>query len=213
MSQESPSPVAIWRRPAKWSAHTPLVLFLHGRGADEHDLFSLTHRLPPNLCYVSLRGFLSYAGGGYTWFESRGAGQPIAKSLRATVRAVRNWLDGSVAAERRAPVYLCGFSAGMMLAGALLLDEPWRFAGAILLSGALPLDSGLNAESGRLGGIPIFYARGSLDDVIPLALVAQGEAYLTQRSGADLTFREYAHGHQISNREVDDIGTWLNERT
>jgi phospholipase/carboxylesterase len=188
-------------------------VLLHGRGADEHDLFSLTHRLPPNFCYVSLRGFLSYAGGGYTWFESRGAGEPIAKSLRTTVRALRNWLDDAIAAERRAPVYLFGFSAGMMMAGALLLDEPQRFAGAILLSGALPLDSGLSAEPGRLGGIPIFYARGTLDDVIPLALVARCEAYLRERSGADLTFREYAHAHQISSREVDDIGAWLNERT
>jgi predicted esterase len=35
---------------------------------------------------------------------------------------------------------------------------------------------------------------------------------LRERSGADLTVREYAHGHTISVREIGDIAAWLNER-
>ena len=46
------------------------------------------------------------------------------------------------------------------MAGALLLDEPQRFAGAVLLSGALPFDCGIAADPGRLQGIPVFYGRG-----------------------------------------------------
>ena len=100
----------------------------------------------------------------------------------------------------------------MMMAGALLLADPQRFAGAVLLSGALPLDSGIAADPGRLLGRPVFYARGSLDDVIPADLVRRSEAYLRERSGADLIVREYAHGHTISLPEIHDIAAWLNER-
>ena len=39
-------PTVVWRRPAKSGPRTPLVIFLHGRGADEHDLIDLAAELP-----------------------------------------------------------------------------------------------------------------------------------------------------------------------
>jgi phospholipase/carboxylesterase len=96
-----------------------------------------------------------------------------------------------------------------MMAGALLLDAPERFAGAVLLSGALALDAGSPAEPQRLRGLPLFCGRGTLDEVIPLDLVARTDAYLSQRSGAALTFRSYDHGHSISPPEVRDIRAWF----
>ncbi len=100
----------------------------------------------------------------------------------------------------------------MMMAGALLLDDPGRFAGAVLLSGALPLDSGLPAGPGRLTGVPIFCARGTLDTVIPHDLVARTDHYLTRTSGADLHMQTYRRAHAIARREIADIRVWLTER-
>jgi len=202
--------IAVWRRPAKSGAYTPLVVLLHGRGADEGDLVPIVDRLPRGFAYASIRGPVDVEGGGFTWFENRGAARPTAAGVRASVSAVRMWLDD--AAPRAAACYLLGFSAGMMMAGALLLDDPQRFAGAILLSGALTFDSGIPAEPGRLRGLPVFYGRGTLDDVIPAALVKQSEQYLRERSGADLTVHEYAHGHSISMHEIRDVAAWLSDR-
>jgi predicted esterase len=39
-------PIVVWRRPAKRGASTPLVVLLHGRGADENDLIDLANGLP-----------------------------------------------------------------------------------------------------------------------------------------------------------------------
>ena len=39
-------PIVVWRRPAKRGPATPLVVLLHGRGADEHDLIDLAGELP-----------------------------------------------------------------------------------------------------------------------------------------------------------------------
>jgi phospholipase/carboxylesterase len=199
--------IAVWRPAARNPAYAPLVVLLHGRGADEHDLLGAAERLPGNFNYVSLRGPVS-AEGGYTWFENRGVARPIAASLRASVDIITAWLDET---PRGRPCFLFGFSAGMMMAGALLLAAPERFAGGILLSGAVAFDCGIGADDGRLSGLPVFYGRGLGDTMIPATLVARTAAYLRERSGAQLTERTYDHGHLISQREIHDIGKWLAE--
>ncbi len=199
-------PVVVHRRPARSGPATPLVVLLHGRGADEHDLIDVAERLPRAYCYASVRAPVAVDGGGFTWFENRGPARPIPGSVRSSVAAFRAWLDETV--ERTRPCYLFGFSAGMMMAAALLFDDPQRFAGGVLLSGALPPGTA-DGPAARLDGVPIFYGRGSYDDVIPAPLVAESERYLRERSGAALTFRTYPHAHAISERELDDVAAWF----
>ncbi len=167
-------------------------------------------RLPPTVRAVCLRGLVA-AEGGYTWFENHGVGRPVAKSLRASVATVRDWLDANAPASSGV-CYLLGFSAGMMLAAAMLLDDPARFGGAILLSGAIAFDSGIAAPPQRLAGTPVFSAYGTRDEVIPAPLVTRTQHYLQTQSGADLTLRSYDRGHAICVPEIQDIGAWLNER-
>jgi phospholipase/carboxylesterase len=205
-------PAVVWRRPAKRGPATPLVILLHGRGADEHDLIDLAAGLPRSYAYASLRGPLPLPEGGYRWFEDRGVARPVAKSLRAAVAGVRAWADGPAAAEYdRTRTYLLGFSAGMMTAAALVLDDPSRFAGAVLLSGAVALDTGA-ATPGRLNGLPVFMAHGTADGMIPPDLVLATQRYLRDRSGAALTERTYPRDHSIARREIGDIAAWFAER-
>jgi len=205
-------PIVVWRRPAKRGASTPLVVLLHGRGADENDLIDLANDLPRGFGCVSIRGPLELPEGGYRWFEDRGVARPVAKSLRAAVDGVRAWVDGPATAEYdRTRTFLLGFSAGMMTAGALVLDDPARFAGAVLLSGAMALDGG-DATPGRLTGLPIFLAHGSADMMIPPNLVLSTQRYLRERSGAEFTEHTYPREHSIARREISDIATWLDER-
>jgi phospholipase/carboxylesterase len=207
------SPSVVWRRPPKAGSLTPLVVFLHGRGADEHDLIEIAERLPRAWVYASVRAPFALPEGGYTWFLNRSEiARPIATTLRASVNGFRAWLDDPGIGCATTPCYLFGFSAGMMMAGALVLDDPRRFAGAVLLSGALDLCAIIEATPDRLSGFPVFYGRGSQDEVVPAELLAQTEAYLRERSGAELTAREYPHAHTISNLEIDDIADWFAER-
>jgi len=202
--------IVAWRRPAKRGPHTPLVVLLHGRGADEHDLIDVADVLPPAFAYASIRAPFALPIGGFTWFEDRGVARPIARSLRASIDGVRAWLDGpETAAYNRARTYLFGFSAGMMMAGALLLDDPGRFGGAVLLSGAIAFDADVDTPPQRLAGKPVFYGYGEFDDVIPAERVTRTVAYLREQSGAALVERSYSHGHAISDRELADIREWL----
>jgi phospholipase/carboxylesterase len=205
------SPAVVWRRPTKRGGSTPLVVLLHGRGADEHDLIELAPELPREFAYASVRGPIELPEGGYRWFEDRGLGRPVTSSLQSTVDLLREWLDGPAVAEYdRARTFVLGFSQGMMTAGALILDDPKRFAGAVLLSGAIALDTG-TATPGRLAGLPVFTGHGSFDSVIPPDRVAQTLQYLRERSGAELSDHTYPIDHSIARREIADIAAWFEE--
>jgi phospholipase/carboxylesterase len=205
-------PTVAWRRPAKRGAATPLVVLLHGRGADENDLIDLADDLPQHFAYASVRGPIALPQGGYRWFEDRGVGRPVPASLQSTVDMLRAWIDGSATAGYdRKRTFVLGFSQGMMTAAALLLDDPARLAGAVLLSGSIAVDAG-TATPDRLAGVPVFTAHGSFDGVIPPDRIAQSLQYLRERSGAELSEHTYPIDHAISRREIADISAWLAER-
>ena len=105
MHSERPDmePTVVWRRPAKRGPATPLVVLLHGRGADERDLIDLAADLPRTYAYASLRGPLELPEGGFRWFEDRGVGRPIANG-RAYI------LDGQ---RKQVPIGMPGYVAGM----------------------------------------------------------------------------------------------------
>ena len=192
------------------SRRPPLLILLHGRGADESDLFSLAPAIDATFAIAAVRAPLPTDEGGYTWSESSSPGRYLGPSLRASLRWFQAWLD-SVAQSRpeAQDVYLLGFSAGMAMASALVLDEPARYAGAILLSGTLPFDTDLSLTKNRLAGVHLFHGHGSFDRVIPADLVARSTKYLRESSGARLEERSYPIAHEISDDEIRDINAWL----
>jgi phospholipase/carboxylesterase len=205
--------VVRWRKARGDSAkRPPLLILLHGRGADESDLFTLAPSFDPRFAVAAIRAPLTTDESGYTWCESRSPGRYIGESLRETLTWFQRWLD-ELARGRPEPqdVFLLGFSAGMAMASALVLDEPQRYAGAILLSGALPFDTDLSITKNRLARVPIFHGHGSFDQLIPADLVARSGRYLRESSGARLETRNYPIGHEISETEIRDIRSWIDK--
>ncbi len=213
MGLEVNAPIVRWRKAQVARGQRPaLLILLHGRGADEDDLFTLAPAIDAGIAVASVRAPLPTDEGGYTWSESRTPGHYVGESLRASLTWLQAWL-GSLANGRTEPqdIYLLGFSAGMAMGSALVLDEPARYAGVILLSGTLPFDTDLPMVKQRLAGVPIFYGHGSFDRVIPADLVTRSAKYLRESSGARLETRSYPIAHEISDNEVRDINVWLAE--
>lgn len=209
-----PAPTVVWRK-SKGSTgqRPPLLVLLHGRGADEQDLFALAPSIDARFAIASVRAPLPTDEGGFTWCESRSPGRYLGDSLRASLTWFTTWLDGlSAGRDESQETYLLGFSAGMAMAGALLLDRPRRYAGGILLSGTLPFDTDLSMTKDRLLGVPIFHGHGSFDRVIPSDLVTRTANYLHDSSGALLQSHRYPIAHEISDAEANDVNAWLNSR-
>lgn len=196
-----------WSLPEADRSGTLLVVALHGRGADEHSMVGLSTHLPVGLTLAAPRAPIDL-NGGYAWFANRGIGRPIEESIKAVGESLRTWLDA--AATGHSGVALLGFSGGTAMAGGLVLAEPQRFAGAILLSGTLPWDAGYDTSDGRLAGLPVFWSIDADDAVIPRDLVERSEAWLRTSSGAALEEHRYPGvGHAISVEELEGVSEFV----
>ena len=184
----------------------PLVVLLHGRGADERSILSIAPHLPDGPAYAAVRAPIG-EGGGYAWFANRGIGRPVAESLTATMSWFREWLDGVAPAGR--PVVLIGFSGGAAFAGGLLLADPQRFAGAAILYGTLPFDAGVPVTPGHLAGTNVFVAQGDADHVIPRELLDRTWDYVTGESGASARTRRDPGGHGITWETAAELRDWV----
>jgi phospholipase/carboxylesterase len=185
---------------------------LHGRGADEHDLLTLAANFDRRLLPISVRA--PYVlNPGYHWYELRQIAEPEPRTFSQSVQILLKFIDEvpSAYGVDRGQIYLLGFSQGATMAGAVALTAPDRIAGAIMLSGYLPLNSGLEIDGSALAGRSFFVGHGTMDEIIPFALGRLANDYLKSVE-ADLTYNEYPMGHQIAWPEIEQIGAWLAER-
>ena len=190
----------------------PGLLLLHGRGADELDLLGLAAALDPRLMLISARAPHRWHVG-YHWYDLLDIGVPEPASYAVGRARLEAFVGEIVAARGLDPrrLYLLGFSQGAMMAGGLALTMPERIAGAVLLSGYLPLRQELPVREAALRGLPVFVGHGRYDDVIPVRYGHEARDYLT-RVGADLTYREYPLPHTIGEEELAEVTAWLTVR-
>jgi phospholipase/carboxylesterase len=195
----------------------PLVVLLHGIGADENDLVPIASSLDARLLVVSLRAPRHYHGG-WAWFDiawgADGSVRPDVDQARAALADLARWLAAAPARlgadERR--VFLLGFSQGAMMSLGLLQTMPERLAGVIALSGR-PVEGLVvtPASPDAVARVPLFVGHGTRDDVLPIAngrAVRDAFAPLVR----DFTYREYPVAHGIAPGELADVAAWLAAR-
>ncbi|MFZ4628706.1 MAG: alpha/beta hydrolase [Blastocatellia bacterium] len=192
----------------------PLLLLLHGYGANEEDLFSLASYVDPRFLVVSPRAPITLAPGAYAWFNLGLGPQGFeydSREVRTGLDALGQFLDEVRNQYQVDPsrVFLLGFSQGAMMALQLALTHPGLAAGVVALSGrALPnLDQQLsNPEA--LRGFPIFVAHGTIDAVLPIHHGRETRAVLSQLP-VELDYHEYPMGHEITPESFRDASGWL----
>jgi phospholipase/carboxylesterase len=160
-----PAPVVLWSQPEDQRAGKPLLLLLHGYGANEPDLLSLADMLPADFAVASVRAPLAM-GPGFTWF-------PLTASIDYSLDAVKmasgylqDWIDS--VKDGHPSVTLLGFSMGMAMATTLLRQRPADFAAVVGLSGFV-VDAGDDPtfrDAELDGTVPLFWGRDQQDPVI-----------------------------------------------
>lgn len=199
----------LWSASRSDRAGRPLLVLLHGYNSHEGDLFGLAPYLPLEPAIASLRAPI-HTGYGHAWFPLLAQGEQLAMegAVEATT-AIVEWLDR--VAPDASSVGLLGFSQGGAMALELLRRSPDRFAFAVSLAGfALP---GARAGDERMSQLapPVFWGRGTDDQVIPAASVARTQAWLPTHAELDARIYE-GLGHSVSERELADVTAFLRAR-
>jgi phospholipase/carboxylesterase len=198
---------------ARWGTENPsapLVVAFHGNGTSEHSMIEIAPWLPHGpVAYVAVRAPIEGATG-FSWYAETERGQPEPGSLTSIATWFLEWLDTEGDPER--PILLLGFREGVTFAGALMVAEPHRWSGAVLLYGTLPFDPSLPLTRGRLSGMPVFLAHGADDTRTPPEMLARTWEWMAKESGAPLWAEREAGGDQLAGKVVGDVGTWLGDR-
>jgi phospholipase/carboxylesterase len=190
----------------------PMVVMIHGRGADMNDLADLAPMLDaaggvrfvfPN----APKPFEAYPGMsmGWTWFEGW---PPVHESLVESREEMLRFLDEVTEKYPTAEgkLIVSGFSQGALMA----LDSGFRtekkLAGIIAMSGGL-YEHDLPDLKAR-AGLPVFIGHGSADDVVPVNYARRARRLL-EDAGVDVEYHEYPMSHQVAQEEADAVRAFI----
>jgi phospholipase/carboxylesterase len=202
--------VALWSAELAERSRRPLLVLLHGYGADERDLFGLVSYLPPEFVVAAVRAPLSppFPAPGFSWYPIEGLNGRDASHVTDAAASLIAWLDVHAP---DVPVGLLGFSQGAAVALQALRLEPERFCFVVNLSGyATPGELPRDIELITLRP-PVFWGRGTRDEVIPEFLVQHTVEWLPEH--AELSGRVYQGlTHSVSEAELNDVRIFLEKQ-
>ena len=180
-----------------------VLLLMHGRGADEHDLAPLLQALDPdgNLLGLLPRGPLALPPGGRHWYVLREVGSPDRETFLQTFALLSDWLDGLLAENEITPDRLVvgGFSQGAVMAYSLGLAAGRPRPAAILaFSGFIPRVDGFELDLDGRTGLPVSISHGSLDPIISVEFAREARTRL-EAAGLAIRYREDRVPHTIAS--------------
>ena len=195
----------------------PAIIALHGWGANALDLLGLAPYLGDGRFLVLCpQGAVQVPLGpmtGYGWFPLS-AGAPLDRSsFDSGVRSIGEFVDQALQRYpiRRDKLVLLGFSQGGVMAYALGLSAPERFAGLVALSSWLPEDLGSALPPAERESLPTLVQHGTRDDLIPIERARESVETL-RRLRVPLTYREFDIGHEIDGASLQSLSTWLADK-
>lgn len=183
----------------------PILLFLHGYGADERDLADLRTQLP-DLPWVSLRAPEPSQYDGFAWYGITRALDPSAEDVGPITEAIWQWVDDFLPAA--SPLVVFGFSQGALMATQLLRTRPSRLAATVIVAGFV-FGGELPGDAELMGNKPkVIYCRGLQDQVVSREAVGRLNGWLQTHTRA-ITKTYDGLGHSIDNRVMADIADYL----
>ncbi|CAI8917407.1 phospholipase/carboxylesterase [Pseudomonas sp. IT-P171] len=196
------------------SVNQPLVIFLHGYGSNEQDLFGIKDELPAQYNFLSVRAPMVMEEGSYQWFRKKGEGAYNGETddLKASGQVLLDFISQAAKKYHTEPnkVFLVGFSQGAIMSYEVALRHPEAVGGIAALSGRiLPvLKSALKPDEKRQK-LAIFIGHGTADKRLPFNDGTEADSLL-QSLSLKLEFHAYPGvGHSISATEMQDLSAWL----
>ena len=192
----------------------PLLVLLHGVGANERQMAQLAPAFDPRFIVVSARSPLTLGPDSFAWFHVTFTPQGpvlVTEELEAGWALLARFIDEAVAEYDADParVYVAGFSQGAIMALALSLTSPEKVAGVVAMSGRLPPEVLAHAAPPeRLAGKSALIVHGATDDKLGVHLARAAREQL-ERLPIALTYLELGMGHTITKESLTAVADWL----
>jgi phospholipase/carboxylesterase len=200
----------LWSTSEQARRGRPLLILMHGRGSNEHDLLGLAASLPAGFAIASVRAPIA-EGFGWSWFEAdvNPSGDPHPENADLAADAVLEWLHGLDWVPPH--VGTLGFSQGGAMAVHLMRRDPYRFDFAVNLSGFVVRGDQLGDAALAVRRPHVFWGRGMDDPLFTPEVLRRTEPWLPRHS--TLTTGHYAGiGHSVSPEQLRDVSVFLRER-
>lgn len=187
----------------------PLLVLLHGRGADESDMAPLA-RFFPDVMLVAPRAPFPAApwgyGPGYAWYRYLGGVRPDPEHFQHSLDELHLLLEALPARlpVQPGPLILGGFSQGGTVSLGYTLCHPERVHTVLNLSGFLADHPAVKVTPQAVAYTRFYWPHGTLDGNVPYSYAQQGRAQLLA-ADAFLAAPDYPIGHTIVREEIDDI--------
>ena len=204
---------------------TATVIWMHGLGADGNDFAPMVPELrlssapairfmfphAPMIPVTINNGYVMRAWYDVSYGDLEGKSrQADEKGVRASQAEIEKLIAREVARGIRAnKIVIAGFSQGGAIALHTGLRHAAPLAGIMALSTYLPAPHTLPAEAAPANrDIALFYAHGSDDQVIPIAMAETSRQTLSA-AGYAVDWHEYPMQHSVCLEEIRDISAWL----
>ena len=191
----------------------PLVIMLHGFGANMQDLAGLAPAInATGYVYACPNAPISFnlAPGhtGFGWMTPRGQGTP--DEAEKSEALLSDFFDTVSLQFNVAPgqALLLGFSQGGGMTYRCGLGRADRFAGLAALSATLPDQDELKSRLPEDRSQPIFVAHGRYDQMVSEETAHSAKSFL-ESNGYSPEFHLYDIGHEISPDELNDLTRWI----
>ena len=185
------------------SEEMPLVILIHGRGADANDLADLAPMLdtPDGARFVfpnAPKPFEAYPGMtyGWTWFDGW---PPRRDSVAASRELLLQFLGEITARYPTTSLIVAGFSQGGMMALDVGLRATQNVAGVIAMSGGLYEED--LPDLAAHAHVPVLIAHGTQDEVVPVNYARRARRVL-EDAGLNVEYHEYPMDHQVVMEEM-----------
>ncbi|MCB2212779.1 dienelactone hydrolase family protein [bacterium] len=197
----------------------PLLVLLHGRGADMESMDNLRERLAlPGVIVVQPRApyTVEEGRGGYEYWPARLQNEYGDTLLRAIRDDAGQWVQDVIASVKQEArvdddhVIVTGFSQGGAAAVLTAMQDPSTLAGLALVAGYIPethRDSTFIAPL-AYSDLSVFMAHGRRDHRVE---PSEAEAFYStfQQAGVQVQFNLYPAEHEMTDEMIVDLADWI----
>ena len=194
----------------------PLLILMHGVGANETGLIGVAKALDPRFIKLVVRSPLPFGPNAFGWFHvDFTAAGPVHNAVEAEAgrRLLADFIPEAVRDHGADPsrVYLLGFSQGAIMAMSVLLTRPDLVAGAVAWSGRI-LPEAIQGHGAGLDRRDALVIHGALDQTLPVRHGRASRDALTALGLRSVAYHELAIGHEVDGAGLALTNAWLAQR-